>query len=367
MTEMMTSTAETPATGFAAAEAAREGRRQEPETALSERDVSPAPPSPERILQLIMGFNASGIVGAAATYDLFTLIEHGIATPDALVARTGLSPRGVQALLDGLTGLGLLQVHDGAYANAADAASFLVEGVPANFAPLARTMLADLPVWARLPEAVRSGAPVEPQDAPEDSFWEQLVPAIAPSTYPVAVAIAELLRIGEQGPVEILDVGGGSGIVSAVLLAHNRQARATQLDWANVNRLARGYAARFGVGDRFSTIDGDLHTADYGAGYDIAIYANVAHQESPEDNRAAFRKLRAALRPGGSLVVDDFVLEDDRTGHPFVGMFHVNMLLHSRAGATWRRRDYESWLDEAGFADRSFVPTATPSTLILAR
>ena len=115
--------------------------------------------------------------------------------------------------------------------------------------------------------------------------------------------------------------------------------------------IAREFVAKFGVADRFKTIDGDFHTTDFGAAtYDFAIYSHVAHQESPSDNIAIFRRLRKALKPGGTLVVNDFVLNDDRTGHPFAMLFASQMLVATKEGSTYRQSDYRMWLSEAGFA-----------------
>jgi hypothetical protein len=46
------------------------------------------------------------------------------------------------------------------------------------------------------------------------------------------------------------------------------------------------------------------------------------------------------LKPGGALI-SDFVLENDRTGHPFALLFHSTMLLDSRR-AVWQKADYEA-------------------------
>jgi SAM-dependent methyltransferase len=148
----------------------------------------------------------------------------------------------------------------------------------------------------------------------------------------------------------------------------NPQCRFTQLDWGNVNRIARDFTAKAGIGDRFETVDDDFHTANFGsASYDFAIYSNIAHQESPRDNVAVFAKFRKALKPGGALVISDFVLEDDRTGHPFALIFTSTMLLDSKEGSVWRKCDYDAWLREAGFSSVTFEPTPMPSTLVIAR
>jgi len=82
---------------------------------------------------------------------------------------------------------------------------------------------------------------------------------------------------------------------------------------------------------------------------------DIAHQESPRDNVAVFAKFRKALKPGGALVISDFVLEDDRTGHPFALMFNSTMLLDSKEGSVWPKGDYDAWLREAGFSSITFV------------
>lgn len=327
-------------------------------------------PSPERILQIATGDWASSILAAAVTHSLFNHLEGGASSAEQVAKAADISVRGAQVLLDGLLGLGLIELRDGAYGNTAEASAFLVEGRPAYLGGFAKVQFADSARRAGLPEAARTGLPVteETNETPEFAFWEDLVPAIAPLSVPSALAAAEQLRIADAGPISILDVGGGSGIYSAVWLAMNPQARSTQIDWANVNRIATRLVSERGVGDRFRTVDGDFHTTDFGtAEHDIGVYSHIAHQESPAENVAVFRKFRTALKPGGTLVVNDFVVDNDRSGPPFPLIFHATMLLHTTHGATWTKDAYRAWLNEAGFTDVTFQPTPSPATLVLAK
>jgi SAM-dependent methyltransferase len=326
-------------------------------------------PTLEQIMRVSSGGWAAAILAAGAEHAVFTHVERGADTVAALAKQAGISPRGAGALLDGLTGLGFLTVTDGRYRNTPDAAEFLVEGKRSYFGGFARVALSEFADWQTLPEAMRSGAPVVAgtTDVEENPFWEALVPAIATLSVPVALAAAERLGLAQAGPVSFFDVGGGSGIYSALWLGIAKQARSVQFDWANVNAIAKKYVAGFGVGDRFRTVDGDFHQADFGsAEHDVAIYSHIAHQESPEQNVATFRKIRRALKPGGTFVISDFVVEDDRSGPPFALMFRSVMTLRTKAGSTWTRAEYEKWLREAGFTKVSIEPTATPATLVYA-
>jgi methyltransferase family protein len=68
-------------------------------------------PTPERIMQLATGGWVAGILGAAASHSLFTHLEAGANTADKLAAQAGISERGAQTLLDGLVGLGLVELR----------------------------------------------------------------------------------------------------------------------------------------------------------------------------------------------------------------------------------------------------------------
>jgi hypothetical protein len=327
-------------------------------------------PTPEKVMQLITGGWVASILGAAAQHGLFTALEEHPDNAAGIAKRLGISTRGAQALLEGLTGLGILTLASGRYQNTPEASAFLVKNKPSYLGAMAEVFLNDFGTWQKLPEAVKTGLPTAPNttDMADNPFWHVLVTAIAPMSFPIAQIIAERLGLAAAGPVSWLDIGGGSGVWSAAWLGVNKQGTGYQLDWPNVNAIAREFVAKFGVADRFRTIDGDFHTADCGtAKYEFAIYSHIAHQESPASNVTMFRKLRKAVKSGGTLVINDFVLNDDRTGHPFAMLFASQMVVATKEGFTYRQSDYRSWLNEADFTSVEIVHTPTPSTVILAK
>jgi ubiquinone/menaquinone biosynthesis C-methylase UbiE len=329
----------------------------------------PDGPTPDKVMQCITGGWAAAILGSAARHGIFNALEGNGDHAEGVAKKAGISLRGAQALLDGLNGLGLISSSNGSYRNSAEASAFLVKGKPAYLGGMAQVMTDALTDWAKLPDAVKTGKPAASNtaDMADNEFWHVLVPAIAALSFPVAQMAAERLGIASAGSISWLDVGGGSGVWSAVWLGGNKQAKGFQLDWPVVNQIAKGFVVNFGVADRFHTIDGDFHKIDFGsAKYDFAIYGHIAHQETPADNVEIFRKFRRALKPGGTLVINDFILSDDRTGHPFAMLFASQMLLATEGGFTWLQSEYRKWLGEAGFTAVDIVSTPTPSTLVFA-
>jgi hypothetical protein len=332
--------------------------------------MNDAQPTSDRVMGLITGYWATGILGTAASHSLFDHLEEGAGTVDELATRAGLAPRGVQALLDGLVSIGLVDVRDGGYRNTEEASAFLVDGRPASLSGFARLKMGHMAALAQLPDVVRAGGPLADAvvEVADNPHWEELVQALAAQSVPVAEIAAATLGLAEAGEISILDIGGGSGIYSGIWLVLNPAARATQIDWAPINAIARRVLADRGVADRVNHVDGDLHTTDFGvAAHDIVVLSNIAHQEGPESNLAIFARARGALKAGGTLVVSDYVVDDDRGGPPYALTFAAEMLLKSRHGTTWRRADYRAWLEKAGFEDISFQSTPSPATLIFAR
>jgi ubiquinone/menaquinone biosynthesis C-methylase UbiE len=327
---------------------------------MSERE-----PNPATIMQFGTGAWANGILAAAVNLEIFTHVQNGVQTPEALVEAAEVSARGIQPLLDGLVALGLLSLKDGSYRNSPDVAFFLVKGEQAYLGDWISLHAEDMPAWSRLHEAVRSGAPDTQQRG--DDIFERLTPALIPVSIPGAQIAAQLLDVANAGPIHLLDVGGGAGVFSGVFLQANPEARATQLDAPGVNQVARGFVGGLGVGDRFETIDGDAASVEWGeARYDIGVFSHVAHVLDPQQNMEALRKFHRALRAGGTLVIAEFVLDDDRAGPPMALLFNNNMLLHTERGATYREADYRAWLSEAGFKQVSVERPEGPVALIIA-
>jgi hypothetical protein len=252
-------------------------------------------PSPEKVMQVISAGWACSILGAAARHGVFTHLEGPGDNAAGLAKKAGISPRGAQALLDGVTGLGLVNQSGVNYVNSPEASFYLVKGKPAYLGGMAEVFMDELPVWAKLGEAVRTGAPQAPNtaDVVENPFWEVLVPAIAALSAPVARIAAERLGIAQAGAISWLDVGGGSGIWSATWLSANPQARGV-------------HGLRLG---EIRPRDLRPHRASGSAGRQCRHLPEI--QEGAQARRDAAReRFRSQRRPGRSSLRDDVLGPD---------------------------------------------------------
>jgi ubiquinone/menaquinone biosynthesis C-methylase UbiE len=166
--------------------------------------------------------------------------------------------------------------------------------------------------------------------------------------------------------MSVLDVGAGSGVWGVSLAEKSPQVRVTAVDWPAVLKVTRRVAERHRVADRFTFSPGDFATADFGTGHQIATIGHILHSEGPARSKELLKKVAAALAPGGTVVISEWLVNESRTG-PLPGLiFAVNMLVNTEAGDTFSFTEIAKWLKEAGFTNPHTVDLPCPSPLVVA-
>lgn len=333
----------------------------------------PAAPAvtPERIMQFAWGYVPPLILEAAIRNRVFDVLDAGPKTVAEVSAATGASTRGLTAIMNALVGLEFLARDDqGRYSLTPESATFLVSTKPGFQGGMIRHGSEDLiPKWLRLGEIVKTGKPANSvnQEKAGAEFFQNFVTDIFPTSYPSAQALAKELNFGNAGePVRVLDLAAGSGVWGIALAQSSPRVRVTAVDWAVVLPVTRRTVEKFHLSDRFSFVEGDLLTADFGKDHNVATLGHILHSEGEERSRKLLAKVHQALAPGGTIAIAEFLVNEDRRG-PVNGLFFaVNMLVNTDNGDTYSFREISGWLQEAGFRDPRTVAAPGPSPLILA-
>lgn len=319
------------------------------------------------LASLFVGYRGAKVITTAVELDLFRSIELTNGSAADVAALSHSNPDRTTVILDALCALGILKKRDGHYGNT----PFSLDRLhPAGARSMARNMryqelLSE--AYASLTTTVRRGRPVQMLPellAKRPDFVSEYIRGMADIAERAASEVARALDLSDAS--ELLDVGGGPGTFTLAFLKRQPRMRAALLDLPETLAVARGLLESLPERDRIRLVEGNYHEAVFDRGaFDIVLLSHVTHDEGEAENRALIRKAFGALKPGGRLVVHDFMLDAARTSPLFAALFSVHLITYTERGRVFTEEEYAGWLHEAGFEPPTRIavcgnlPTAT--------
>jgi ubiquinone/menaquinone biosynthesis C-methylase UbiE len=328
-------------------------------------------PSPRRILDLASGYEPALILEAAVRLNVFDTLDDRPMTLRQVVERTQTSVRGMRALLNALVALDLLDRFGDLYALTPESAAYLVSASPDYQGQMCKHVSRHLiHRWLGLTESVRTGRPAPgPVNDPASSgpYFREFVEDIFPMSYDAARGLADALDLkSATTPVKVLDLAAGSGVWGIALAEASPRVHVTAVDWPTVLPVTRRVAEKHNVLPQFTFKEGDLLTTDFGTGHHIATLGHIIHSEGEPRSRQLLKKLHDTLAPGGTVVIAEFLPNDDRTGPAGALIFACTMLVNTEEGDTFTFNEMASWLRDSGFENVRELDVPGPAPLILA-
>jgi len=331
--------------------------------AMRARDAAGA--LPDDLQDRVRAFQESRAILTALELDVFTALDGGATAAEA-AGRTGTDARAMEMLLHALAALGLASKQAGVFHNTPLTRRYFTAGSPDNAQPALMHTAHLWGRWSTLTDCVRAGTCVASREAPDrtGSWTEAFIAAMHRNASERAGAVVR--AVGAAEVRRMLDVGGGSGAYSIAFAKANPELTADILDLGEVAPIAQGHIDQAGVGERVRVRAGDLRVDKLGQGYDLVFVSAICHMLDENENRDLLRRCRDALRPGGRVVVQEFILEPDKTAPKWAALFALNMLVGTRAGSAYSEPEYAAWLAEAGFRDVRRVRLPGPAGLMIA-
>ncbi len=324
---------------------------------------------PVNLIELASRYWESAALNAAVSLGVFEALAEENLSYQALAARLDCAPAHLEALLDSLCGLGVLEKYDSTYAIHKDLLFLLNPASPDCLLPALRFNADLMGLWLRLGDCVKTGAPVLPGNphlGADPERMKRFVEGMHSRAGIMARGVIPCLKV--KSGSRILDVGGGPGTFSLKLLERDGTLTTTVLDLPPVVAAAAAIHRGHPALDRLKFLGGDYHHAEFPGQQDLVLYSGALHQEAEEDVDELFLRMRAALAPGGLLCVVDLMLAPGRTTPVYSALFQLNMMLMRPSSRTYSTDKLAEILLRTGFEPQDPEPVpGTPYTLVRAR
>lgn len=320
---------------------------------------------PEDLDQTIRGFRESRAILTALELDIFTAVGNG-GTATQVAQKLGTDARATEMLLNVLVGMELLKKGGEMFVNTATSSRYFREGSPDNMRMALMHSVNLWDRWSTLTECIREGTSVARRSGAARSELQTKAFIAAMHRNARERAPIVIRAIGLDGVHRMIDLGGGSGAYSIAFAQAKPDLKVTLLDVPDVLPLTTEYVREAGVTDRVTFTPGDLQTDKFGSGYDLALLSAICHMFGIDQNKDLLRRAYDALNDGGRLVIQEFILEPDKTGPLTAALFSLNMLVGTEKGSSYSSAEYTDWLKDAGFRDVKYVRLPGPTGLMIA-
>lgn len=317
------------------------------------------------IMEAAYSFQKSRILLTAFELNLFSIIGDDEKSSKEVALSANTNERATERLLDALVSLEFLRKRHRNYSNIEELKNVVIEG-RAGFISGMSHARQQWNMWSNLTQAVKTGTSPMPlmhteRDSPTvDGF-------ISAMHYRAKKTAKQIIKmIDLSGARSLIDVGAGSGAYSIEIANRFPDMHVSALDLPSVVPIMKGYISGEGLGERINIIAGDYKTSKFEGKYDIVFLSQILHSNSIWENIDLAKKAYDSLNHGGKIVIQEMILDDNRTEPTHASLFSINMLVATKSGDCYTKSDMNIILREAWFNDIVIKETESGTTLITA-
>ncbi|MDY7101164.1 MAG: methyltransferase [Actinomycetota bacterium] len=313
-------------------------------------DYKPPPAAP--VWGVIEGLGRYHTLCAALELGVFDAIERiGPCDAAGLSAELDVSATHLEALVDAVVVMGLLDRVHGRYELNDTTRRYLVTDGPASMASLVPVAPGPHENWGRLADTVRRGRPATPIEDDPAAFYVPLVEGTFTTTFRTASRADLKMRYSALRAPRVLDLGAGGAPWAIAVLSAVPDATAVVNDLPGVVGVAEAKLAEHGVADRAEVRAGDyFEIAIEDDAYDLVVLGHLCRAEPPVGARRLIDRAFRALRPEGRIVLSDYFVNADELGaNPHAVLMGTTVMASTAAGRCHSHADISGWLADAGF------------------
>jgi precorrin-6B methylase 2 len=316
----------------------------------------------EDILELGYSFFKPKVLLIAARLKIFDIIGEIGLSANEVAANLSLDKDATEIFLDAMVSLGLLKKEQNQYFNTEEGKEVFISGEESYLGDMIVLQGVMWNAWDKLEESIISGRPARKPDMFQEKNEEtrNFIRAMKNTAIGIAPKVSKAIDLSDCKT--LIDIGGGPGTYSVFFCKANSDLEAVILDLPGTLGITKEIISNMDIAHRIRLMEGDYNKQIEGK-YDAAFLSNVIHCEGVRENIALIKRVYNALNSNGRIIIQDFMLDANKTAPMFPALFSLNMLLFTENGRSYSFQEIEKWLKEAGFHDLTRINIKLPRSI----
>ena len=298
-------------------------------------------------------------VGQAHRLGIFNELHKNPLTSREIALRRGYDERTTEVLLEALVEMNYLNKLDDNYHVTDNCRRRLIDdGGPEFEGDFWQFMYYLINPWRTLEHVLIHGKPDD--NSYRDFNMTHFIRGMdSPWKKRIAPEIVDICLNNHPGAKTVCDIGGAPGTIARIFAG--RGIKTIVYDLPESLAVTRDELAAF---ENILVVEGDATKWLPEGPYDIAFLGNLCHGQSPDDNAAIIRMCGERLRNNGIIVIFDNIRGESSCG----AVLALHMITQSPRGNVYSRKDYLTWINDAGFNTTEVLGLSDPAwQLIIAK
>ena len=295
--------------------------------------------------ELDWAYRSSRVLHIANKLDIFTILSRRRIGLKQLAKTCSAKPDLLEKLLIACCSMGLLKKENTTYRNTELSLKYLVKGQKLYQGDIIAHSASVWHTWHDLENEIYEGEPVVDDEEKHRDF-------IMGMQNVTLAGRGELFleNIDLSGRRKLIDVGGGPGTYCILACKRYPELKAIVFDVPETTCMTKEIIENEGMEDRVSIHEANWDTDEFGSDYDVVLFSNVLHGENSKA-RMKLEKAYESMVSGGLLVIQDFLLNNDKTGPLKESLFNIMV-------GTYSKEELLYEISEAGFVKVKVVVQA---------
>lgn len=323
--------------------------------------------TPQKIREIAGAFQKSRILLTAIELKIFTALDNGKMKAVELAEKVSADARATERLCNALVNMEFLGKEKDYFFNTELSVKFLNENSADFLSNLHHTNHL-WNSWHTLTESVKLGHSISQDEiADRDEAWRESF--IEAMHYRAEAQAKELAQryIDLSNVNSLIDVGGGSGAFSFGFINAKPDIKAVIFDLPNIIPVTEKYVRKFDKSKQVFLMKGDYLNDSFGGKYDLIFLSAIIHINNFEENQSLIKKCFDSLNDNGQVIIQDFVMSENRLSPAHGSFFALNMLVGTKHGDTYTENEIRNWFDAAGAKKIKRIDTSFGTSLIIGK